>query len=175
MSCEARSPRGYLLGCRSSCVASGWSWERLSTALARCAPGVQLTVVVTVLIDPAGAQRLVAYVMPAATTDINAVLASLSGRGLPVHMVPTVAGANASHAATVTEWQDRAASTLPAARLEQHRLAEEYVAPVPMSLEAQAAGHVWQAGTGSGQRISTQADFFAIRRQLPAGRPPSQC
>ena len=50
-------------------------------------PGVEL-VVVKVLKDPAGAQRLVAYAAPAAI-DPAAVLAAVRAR-LPAHMVPSV-------------------------------------------------------------------------------------
>ena len=50
-------------------------------------PGVALAVAL-VLRDPAGAQRLVAYVTPAAATSAQ-LAAGLKGR-LPTHMVPSV-------------------------------------------------------------------------------------
>ena len=116
-------------------------------------PGVEL-VVVLVLKDPAGTQRLVAYVTPAAV-DPAAVLAAVGAR-LPAHMVPSVVmpldamprlpnGKVSRSALPQPEWGAA--------------VAEEYVAPVN-ELEARLQA-VWQRVLGR-ERISTQADFFAV-------------
>ena len=117
------------------------------------APGVQLAAVL-VLKDPAGAQRLVAYVTPA-TVDAAAVLASLRGR-LPVHMVPTVVVLLAVMPLSPTGKVDRKALPEPEW---SSVAAEEYVAPAS-ELEAQLQA-IFQEVLGQ-QRVSTQADFFAI-------------
>ncbi len=116
-------------------------------------PGVEL-VVVLVLKDPAGTQRLVAYVTPAAV-DPAAVLAAVGAR-LPAHMVPSVV------------MSLDAMPRLPNGKISRSALpqpewgaavAEEYVAPVN-ELEAKLQA-VWQEVLGR-ERISTQADFFAV-------------
>jgi len=117
------------------------------------APGVELAVAL-VLKDPAGAQRLVAYVTPAAVQPAAAV-AAIRAR-LPAHMVPSVVvpldamprlpnGKISRAALPAPDWGAGAA--------------EEYVAPAG-ELEAQLQA-VWQEVLGR-ERISAQADFFAI-------------
>ena len=116
-------------------------------------PGVEL-VVALVLNDPAGAQRLVAYVTPAAL-DPAATAAAVKGR-LPAHMVPSVVVPLASM------------PRLPNGKISRKALpqpdwstaaSEEYVAPVS-ELEAQLQA-LWQDVLGQ-ERISTQSDFFGI-------------
>jgi hypothetical protein len=129
-------------------------------------PGVELAVAV-VLKDPAGAQRLVAYVTPAAVQPAAAV-AAIRAR-LPAHMVPSVVvpldamprlpnGKISRAALPAPDWGAGAA--------------DEYVAPAG-ELEAQLQA-VWQEVLGR-ERISAQADFFAIggnslqARAMPCG------
>ena len=116
-------------------------------------PGVEL-VVALVLNDPAGAQRLVAYVTPAAL-DPAATVAAVKGR-LPAHMVPSVVVPLASM------------PRLPNGKISRKVLpqpdwstaaSEEYVAAVS-ELEAQLQA-LWQDVLGQ-ERISTQSDFFGI-------------
>ena len=117
------------------------------------APGVQLAAVL-VLKDPAGAQRLVAYVTPA-SVDTAAVLASVKSR-LPAHMVPSVVVLLAVMPLSPTGKVDRKALPEP----DWSSMAvEEYVAPVS-ELEAQLQA-ILQDVLGQ-ERISTQADFFSV-------------
>ena len=127
------------------------------------APGVQLATVL-VLRDPAGAQRLVAYVTPA-SVDTAAVLASIKGR-LPAHMVPSVIVLLAVMPLSPTGKVDRKALPEP----DWSSMAvEEYVAPAS-KLEAKLQA-VWQEVLGQ-ERVSAQADFFSIggnSLQVPHG------
>jgi hypothetical protein len=116
-------------------------------------PGVEL-VVTSVLMDPAGAQRLVAYVTPAAV-DPAAAVSALKAR-LPAHMVPSVVVPLEAMPRLPNDKIDRSALPQPdwgAA------VSAEYVAPAS-ELEAQLQA-VWQEVLGR-ERISAQADFFAI-------------
>lgn len=128
-------------------------------------PGVELVVAV-VLTDPAGAQRLVAYVTPAAV-DPAAAFMAVKPR-LPAHMVPSV----------VVPLE--ALPRLPNGKVDRKVLpppdwssaaTEEYVAPEG-ELEA-ALQAVWQAVLGQ-EHISTQADFFAIGGNSLQARPRLQ-
>ena len=116
-------------------------------------PGVQLAVAL-VLRDPTGTQSLVAYVTPA-SIDSAAVAAELKGR-LPAHMVPSTVVPLEHMPLLPNEKVDRRA--LPAPDWGT-RTVEEYVAPAS-ELEAQIQA-VWQEVLGQ-ERVSTQADFFAI-------------
>ena len=116
-------------------------------------PGVEL-VVVLVLKDPAGTQRLVAYVTPAAV-DPAAVLAAVGAR-LPAHMVPSVVVPLDAMPRLPNGKISRSAQPQPEWGA---AVAEEYVAPVN-ELEAKLQA-VWQRVLGR-ERISTQADFFAV-------------
>ena len=107
-----------------------------------------------VLVDPAGAQRLVAYVTPAAL-DRALLLSELKGR-LPTHMVPSV-----------IEPLERM-PLLPNEKIDRKKLPppdwgsaaeEEYVAPAN-ELEAKLQA-IWQDVLLQ-DRISTQSDFFTI-------------
>ena len=117
------------------------------------APGVQLATVL-VLKDPAGAQRVVAYVTPA-SVDTAAVLASVRNR-LPAHMVPNVVVLLAVMPLSPTGKVDRKALPEPEW---SSVAAEEYVAPVS-ELEEQLQA-IFHEVLGQ-QRVSTQADFFAV-------------
>ena len=116
-------------------------------------PGVELAVA-TVLKDPAGAQRLVAYVTPAAT-DPAAAIAAVKAR-LPAHMVPSIVVSLGAMPRLPNGKISRAA--LPAPDWDAGA-AEEYVAPAG-ELEARLQA-VWQEVLGR-ERISAQADFFAV-------------
>ena len=115
--------------------------------------GVQLAVA-TVLTQPGGAQRLVAYVTPG-DLDPAAITAALKGR-LPAHMVPGIVVPLAEMPLTPAAKVDRKALPEPEWGA---MLAEEYVPPDD-ELEEQLQG-VWQEVLGQAP-ISTQADFFAI-------------
>ena len=115
--------------------------------------GVQLAVAL-VLQDPTGSQRLVAYVTPA-SVDAAAADAELKGR-LPAHMVPSVIVPLERMPLLPNEKVDRKA--LPAPDWGAGAV-EEYVAPAS-ELEAQLQA-IWQEVLGQ-ERVSTQADFFAI-------------
>ena len=116
-------------------------------------PGVQLAAVL-VLRDPAGAQRLVAYVTPA-SVDTAAVLASTDGR-LPAHMVPSVVMLLAVMPLLPTGKVDRNALPEP----DWSSLAVEEDAAPASKLEAQLQA-IFQEVLGQ-QHISTQADFFSV-------------
>ena len=117
------------------------------------APGVQLATVL-VLSDPAGAQRVVAYVTPA-SVDTAAVLSSVRSR-LPAHMVPNVIVLLAVMPLSPTGKVDRKALPEPEW---SSVAAEEYVAPIS-ELEKQLQA-IFHEVLGQ-QRVSTQADFFAV-------------
>ena len=116
-------------------------------------PGVQLAVAL-VLKDPTGSQRLVAYVTPA-SIDPAAAIASLKGH-LPAHMVPSVVVPLERMPLLPNEKVDRKALPQPDWNL---GMVEEYVAPAS-KLEEQIQA-IWQDVLGL-ERISTQADFFAV-------------
>lgn len=144
----------YMVECAPQVKLRGFRVElgEIEAALTE-APGVKLGAVV-VLHDPAGAQQLVAYVTPE-SADTAAVLASLKGR-LPVHMVPSVvmrlpamplspAGKIDHKALPKPDWGDF--------------IAGEYEAPAnDLQRKLQA---IWHEVLGQ-ERVSTQADFFAI-------------
>jgi len=110
------------------------------------APGVELAVAV-VLMDPAGAQRLVAYVTPAAVKPA-AVVAAIRAR-LPAHMVPSM----------IVPLD--AMPRLPNGKISRAALpAPDWGAGAAEELEAQLQA-VWQEVLGR-ERISAQADFFAV-------------
>ena len=117
------------------------------------APGVQLAAVL-VLKDPAGAQRLVAYVTPA-SVDTAAVLSSVKSR-LPAHMVPNVVMLLAVMPLSPSGKVDRKALPEPAWG---SMATEAYVAPAS-ELEAQLQT-IFQ-NVLSQEHVSTQADFFTI-------------
>jgi len=116
-------------------------------------PGVQLAVAL-VLQDPAGAQRLVAYVTPVTLAPVE-LAAGLRER-LPAHMVPSVVVPLARMPLLPNEKIDRRALPAPDWRTPQ---AAEYVAPAT-ALEARLQA-IWQDILGR-EPISTQADFFGL-------------
>ena len=115
-------------------------------------PGVQLAAAL-VLQDPTGSQRLVAYITPACV-DPAAAKATLKGR-LPAHMVPEVVMPLERMPLLPNEKVDRKALPPP----DWGAGAAEYVAPAS-ELEAKLQA-VWQEVLGR-ERVSTQADFFAV-------------
>jgi len=118
-------------------------------------PGVEL-VVATVLKDLVGAQRLVAYVTPAATDPADA-LAAVKAR-LPAHMVPSIVVPLDAMPRLPNGKISR--SALPAPDWGAG-MAGEYVAP---------ASELWQEVLGQ-ERISAQADFFTIGGNSLQARP----
>ena len=125
-------------------------------------PGVELAVA-TVLRDLVGAQRLVAYVTPAAT-DPAAAIAAVKAR-LPAHMVPSIVVPLDAMPRLPNGKVSR--SALPAPDWGAG-MAGEYVAPAS-ELEAQLQA-VWQEVLGQ-ERISAQADFFTIGGNSLQARP----
>lgn len=110
--------------------------------------------VAAVLTDPGGAQRLVAYVTPA-SADAAGMAAELGGR-LPSHMVPSLIVPLAAMPLLNSGKPDRRALPEPDWSVMG---VEEYVAPAS-KLEEQLQA-LWQEVLGQ-ERISTQADFFAM-------------
>ena len=115
--------------------------------------GVQLAVA-TVLTQPGGTQRLVAYVTPE-DLDPAAITAALKGR-LPAHMVPSIVVPLAVMPLSPSGKVDRKALPEP---VWSSMATEEYVAPVS-ELEAQLQA-IFRNVLGQ-ERVSTQADFFSL-------------